>query len=980
MTTETVGNIRPIRIEEEMRASYLDYAMSVIVARALPDVRDGLKPVQKRILYAMSELGLRPSAAYKKSARIVGEVLGKFHPHGDDPVYEAMVRMAQDFSMRYPLVDGQGNFGSVDNDPPAAMRYTEARLASIAEEMLADIDRNTVDFAPNFDGSLTEPTVLPARLPNLLVNGASGIAVGMATNIPPHNLGEICDAIAFLIDNPEASSEELAELVQGPDFPTGGIIFGRKGIKSAFADGRGRVIVRARVRIDETRGGRHAIVVSELPYQVNKAALVQRIADLVRKKQVEGISDLRDESDRHGMRIVVELSRVGQPQQILNALYKHTAMQSSFAINMLAIVEGQPRTIRLRTALEHHINFRREVIRRRSEFDLERARERGHILEGLLKAIKNLDQVIRTIRRAQSAEQAKEHLMRAPFRLSDRQAQAVLDMQLRRLARLERQKIEEEYAEIIKQISYLEDLLANPRKIDFLIREDAQDLKKKHGDPRRTQIVAREIEDFSEEDLIPHQEVVVALSNRGYIKRVPVDTYRPQHRGGRGITGMITREADAVRRLLVADTHTSLLFFTDRGRVFQLKTHEVPDVSRQARGLPLINLIDINQGELVTAVVAASSFDKDFMVLATRRGEVKKTPLSAFASVRRAGLIAMDLEKDDELIGARLMAEDEHVLLATAAGLVVRYPVRHVPSRSRAAGGVIGVRLTRGDRVVGLEVARPGRQLLTITTDGYGKRTPVEEFPAKNRPWKGVIGHALTGRGARLIAARIVDDRQEVMLISEQGVVLRTQVLYERIDLPGGGQSSRGIPVYGRSSQGVTIMNVGPGDAVASVALIELSEESGSPAPKDTPAETPPPKGERRPKKPVTKQPRPKAMAKGPSSPAGQRAAPARPTTRAARPRAGTAAAPPPAPRPRASASSARPATSSARPRPSTAAAPTSAPRPRTSAGAARPTTSYKERYEGRIKTGKARGEGRAPGGREAARRRPKASSRTSRR
>ncbi len=943
MTTETIGNVRPIRIEEEMRASYLDYAMSVIVARALPDVRDGLKPVQRRILYAMSELGLRPNAAYKKSARIVGEVLGKFHPHGDAPVYEAMVRMAQDFSMHYPLVDGQGNFGSVDNDPPAAMRYTEARLAAIAEEMLADIDRNTVDFVPNFDGSLNEPPVLPARLPNLLVNGASGIAVGMATNIPPHNLGEVCDAVAFLIDNPQASSEELGEIVQGPDFPTGGIIFGRQGIKSAFADGRGRVIVRARARIDETRGGRHEIVVTELPYQVNKAALIERMADLVRKKQVEGISDLRDESDRHGMRIVIELSRVGQPRQVLNALFKHTAMQSSFAINMLALVDGQPRTIRLRTALEHYINFRREVIRRRSEFDLERAREREHILQGLLKAIQNLGQVIRTIRRAQSADQAKEHLMRAPFRLSERQAQAVLDMQLRRLARLEREKIEEEFAEIIKQISYLEDLLANPRKIDFLIKEDAHDLKKKYGDPRRTQVVAREIEEFSEEDLIPHEKVVVALSNRGYIKRMPVDTYRPQRRGGRGITGMITREADAVRRLLVADTHASLLFFTDRGRVFQLKTHEVPDATRQARGLPLINLIDIQQGELVTAVVAATSFEKDFMVLATKRGEIKKTPLAAFASVRRAGLIAMDLEKDDELIGARLMAEGEHVLLATAAGLVVRYRVSQVPSRSRAAGGVIGARLTRGDRVVTLEVARPALDLLTITTNGYGKRTPVDEFPAKNRPWKGVIGHALTGRGAELVAARVVDDNQQLMLISEGGVVLRTQVAYERINLPGGGQASRGIPVYGRSSQGVSIMDVLPGDAVASIALIELAEESGAPAPKGAPPKAPAPKGAERPKRVTTKQPPAKAAPKGPASRPGQTVAR---TERAA--------------------SAARPTVTKP-----TARAPS--PSPMTSGRRARPTTSYQERYESRIKPGTPRSKGETSGKGRSVQHRPKA-------
>src|SRR3990170_3441132 len=678
----SAGKIRPIRIEEEMRASYLDYAMSVIVARALPDVRDGLKPVQRRILYAMSELALRPGSQYKKSARIVGEVLGKFHPHGDDPVYEAMVRLAQDFSMRYPLVDGQGNFGSVDNDPPAAMRYTEARLAHIAEEMLADIDRNTLDFVPHLHASLQEPVPLPARLPNLLVNGASGIAVGMATNTPPHNLVEICDAVEHLIENPEASADDLAAIVQGPDFPTGGVIFRFQkvrrepvdgagprfesvdSIRQAYADGRGRIVVRARARIEEmSRGGRQQIVVSELPYQVNKAALVEKIADLAKVRRIDGISDIRDESDRHGMRIVIEVGRAGEAPQILKSLYKHTAMQATFALNMLALVEGQPRTIRLKTALEHHINFRREVIRRRSQFDLKKAKEREHILQGLQKALQNLDLVIQTIRRSPSAEEAKGRLMRAPFRLSERQAQAVLDMQLRRLARLERQKIEEELAEVIQQINYLEDLLANPRKIDFLIKEDTQGVKKKYGDDRRTQIIDQEVEEFSEEDLVPHQEVMVALSNRGYIKRMPLESYHLQRRGGRGITGMVTREADAVRRLLVADTHDSLLFFTDRGRVFQLRTYEIPDASRQGRGIPLVNLIDMEQGELVTAVVAARSLDHDFLVLATKLGEVKKTALKEFESVRRSGLIAMDLEPGDELVFARLAKEDDDIVL-----------------------------------------------------------------------------------------------------------------------------------------------------------------------------------------------------------------------------------------------------------------------------------------------------------------------------
>jgi len=820
MTTDTnLGRVRPIHIEEEMRASYLDYAMSVIVSRALPRVEDGLKPVQRRILYAMSELGLRPGTQYKKSARIVGEVLGKFHPHGDAPVYEAMVRMAQDFSLRYPVVDGQGNFGSVDNDPPAAMRYTEARLAAIAEEILADIDRDTVDFTPNFDDSLKEPVVLPARLPNLLVNGASGIAVGMATNIPPHNLGEVCDAVCSLIDNPGLSSEDLSDIVLGPDFPTGGIIFGRQSIKSAYAEGRGRIIVRARTRVEETtRGGRQQIVVSELPYQVNKAALVEKIADLVKERRLEGIADLRDESDRHGMRIVIELGRGGQAGPLLNALYKHTAMQSTFAVNMLALVDGQPRTIRLKAALEHYINFRREVIRRRSQFDLEKAREREHILQGYLTALQHLDEVIQAIRSSQSAEQAKERLMRAPFRLSERQAQAVLDMQLRRLARLERQKIEDEFAEVIQRINYLEDLLANPRKIDFLIKEDAQELKKKYGDERRTRVVEKEVEAFSEEDLIPHQEVVATLSNRGYIKRIPLETYRIQRRGGKGITGMITREADAVRRLLVADTHDSLLFFTDRGRVFQLRTHEIPDTSRQGKGIPLINLIDIDQGELVTAVVAARSMDRDFMVLATKQGEVKKTALSEFESVRRAGLIAMDLEPGDELVVARLAAEGDDVIAVTSDGHSVRFAIDELRSASRASGGVRGVRLARDVRLVSMEVVKAGEQLLTVTANGYGKRTPAEEYPRHSRGGQGVITHQTTDKTGLVAIARMVNRAQELIVISAEGIVLRT-----RLD---------SIAQVGRSSQGVQVIRLAPGDAVASLATIDMAAPAKASAPK----------------------------------------------------------------------------------------------------------------------------------------------------
>ncbi len=829
--TASLGNIRPIRIEEEMRASYLDYAMSVIVARALPDIRDGLKPVQRRILYAMHDMGMRPGSAYKKSARIVGEVLGKYHPHGDDPVYEAMVRMAQDFSMRYPLVDGQGNFGSIDNDPPAAMRYTEARLAPIAEEMLADIDRNTVDFAPNFDGSLEEPSVLPARLPNLLVNGAAGIAVGMATNIPPHNLSEVCDAICYLIDNPEATTADLTEIVSGPDFPTGGVIFRyetvrlpatdgqgptserRDAIRTAYADGKGRVRVRARAHIEEmAKGGRYQIVVSELPYQANKAALVEKIADLVRSKRIDGISELRDESDRHGMRIVIELKREGQPRQVLSNLFKYTAMQTTFAINMLALVDRQPRTVSLKRILESFIGHRREVIRRRSEFDLAKAQERGHILEGLLKALDKLDEVIKTIRRSPSADEAKKRLMKAPFKLSDRQAQAVLDMQLRRLARLEREKIQEEYAEIIKQIGYLEDLLANPRKIDYLIRDDTQEVKKRFGDDRRTQIMDREPEEFSEEDLVAHQEVVVTLSTSGYVKRLPLDTYRAQRRGGRGITGMKTREDDAVRHLLVADTHDDLLFFTDRGRCFQIKTYELPDATRTARGIPLINVVSVDQREWVTAVVRLpKDLARDYLVMGTKLGEAKKTPLKDFGNVRRGGLNAMDLEPDDELVSVKQASDDDHALIVTGLGKSLRFSVGALRSASRQSGGVRGVKLAKGDRVVALEIVKPKEAMLVITSQGFGKRTPVEEYPLQGRGGQGVFTFKTNAKTGNLVSARMVNPSQELMLISEGGIVLRTAV--EQISLQG------------RPTQGVTLMDTEEGDAVAAVTVIDMTRD-----------------------------------------------------------------------------------------------------------------------------------------------------------
>jgi DNA gyrase subunit A len=812
------GRIRPVKIEEEMRASYLDYAMSVIVARALPDVRDGLKPVQRRILYAMSEMGLRPGSAFKKSASVVGEVMGKYHPHGDAPIYEAMVRMAQPWSLRYPLVTGQGNFGSVDADPPAAMRYTEARLAPIAEELLVDIDKNTIDWVPNYDESHDEPTVLPARLPNLLVNGSGGIAVGMATNIPPHNLGEICDAIARLIDNPDLTVEQLSEIVKGPDFPTAATIIGREGIRNAYATGQGRVLIRAKAHIEEmARGGRYQIIVTELPFQVNKAALVEKIADLVKDKRMDGISDLRDESDRTGMRVVIELKREARPQQVLNQLFKHTAMQSSFAVHMLALVDGQPRTVTLPVALKQHIIFRREVIRRRSEFDLEKARERDHIVSGLLKAISQLDRIIRLIRGSASAAAAKDALIARPFNFSDRQAQAILDMQLRRLAALERKQLEDEHEELTKQINYLVDLLASPHKMDALIKEDALDLKKRFGDARRTQIVEQELGDFTDEDLIPHAPTVVTLSTRGYIKRIALDTYRPQHRGGRGIIGMVTRDEDAVRRLLIADMHDSLLFFTERGRVFQLKAHEIPDATRQAKGIPLINLIDIDQDELITAVVAVTSFDQDSMLLGTKLGEIKRTPLSEFSAVRRNGLIAMNLEAGDELIAAKLARAEDHVVFATRLGIANRFAVKDLRVASRTSGGVRGIRLSPGDQVVSLEVVIAGGQLLTVSVNGYGKRTPFQEYSVHSRGGSGMANFKITDKTGPVVAARAVNGTRELMIISTDGVVLRTTV--------------ESIRITGRSAQGVHIMNIGPHDSVAAIAGIEEHSDQAPPPP-----------------------------------------------------------------------------------------------------------------------------------------------------
>jgi DNA gyrase subunit A len=802
-----VGNVKIVKIEDEVSTSYLDYAMSVIVSRALPDIRDGLKPVHRRILYAMNELGLRHNSSYKKCARIVGEVLGKYHPHGDAPVYEALVRMAQDFSMRYVLVDGQGNFGSVDNDPPAAMRYTEARLAQIAQEMLADIDKETVDFVPNFDDSLKEPLVLPSRLPNLLVNGSSGIAVGMATNIPTHNLSEVCQAITFLIDNPDASIDQLMQFVPGPDFPTGGTIIGREEIRRAYTTGQGKVLIRANSETEEMSKGRHRIVITELPYQTNKAELVQKVAILVKDKKIEGISDLRDESDRQGMRIVIELKKEAQPEQVLNNLYKHTALQSMFFVNMLALVDGQPRVISLKEALQHYVEFRQQVTVRRSQFELKQAKERAHILEGLKIALDNLDQVVSIIRGSKNTDAARTELMNT-LDLSTTQAQAILDLQLRRLVALEQQKIMDEYTQTIQTIAYLEDLLGNPKKILFLIKEETQELMTKYGDSRRTKLVEQEATAFREEDLVARQQVVVTMSSRGYIKRVPLDTYRPQHRGGKGVRGMTIKEAETAALFLLADTLDTLLFFTSKGRVFALRCYKIPqDLSRTAKGTPLVNLLPLGSGEQIATAVKASFETGNFLVLATAKGKIKRTAIEKYARVRSRGLVAISLRSGDEVVSARLAGESDHIIIVTEMGKSIRFPVSGVRPLSRASQGVRGIRLAPNDRVVSMDIVYPGAYVLTVTSNGFGKLTPIESYPLHNRGGKGVLAHRIGEKAGKVVAAKLTSTSGELMLISEKGVIIRVP--------------KESIPVLGRSTRGVSLMRVDQSTEVVSIACLD---------------------------------------------------------------------------------------------------------------------------------------------------------------
>ncbi|MGA9398693.1 MAG: DNA gyrase subunit A [Anaerolineaceae bacterium] len=811
-----IGNIEQVDIDHQMRSAYLDYAMSVIVARALPDARDGLKPVHRRILYGMHDMGIRAGSAYKKSARIVGEVLGKYHPHGDMAVYEAMARMAQDFSMRYQLVDGQGNFGSVDGDAPAAMRYTEARLAHIAEELLLDIDKNTVDFADNFDGSLQEPLALPAKLPNLLLNGSSGIAVGMATNIPPHNLRELSAAISHLIDHydelDEISTDDLIEHLPGPDFPTGGIIVGREGIHQAYTTGRGRLVIRGMAHIEEIKGGRFAIIITEIPYQVNKSGLIERIAELVRGGRIDAISDLRDESDRRGMSIVIELKRGAQPKQVLNQLYKYTPLQSTFGAHLLALVNGEPRVLTLKRSLQLYVEHRQNVITRRSQFELDKARSRAHILEGLLIALANLDDVINTIRQSPDVETAKTRLMQR-FKLDDLQAQAILDMQLRRLAALERQKIQDEHKDLMTRIAYLEDLLAHPKQILKVIQDDLKELAEKYGDERRTRIAGDAKEEFKEEDLVADESILISITLRGYIKRVSAGVYRTQSRGGRGVTGQAVKEEDEVLMLIPARTLNTILFFSDKGKVYSEKAYQIPDAGRADRGIPLVNILAMEAGEKITAAVSIPGFEEDgFCTMATMKGKLKRVALSEFASVRPSGLISITLEDGDELGWVRLTRGEDDIMLVTAGGQALRTREKNIRSMGRPAAGVAGIKLSKDDRVASMEVVEAGGDLLVVTEQGYGKRTPLTEYAPKGRATGGMatINQASLDKIGRIAAARIVQETDDITLITSGGIVLRLKVTQ--------------VSQSGRATRGVRLMGVPTGDRMASLARISAAE------------------------------------------------------------------------------------------------------------------------------------------------------------
>ena len=805
------GKIIPVNLEHEMKFSYIDYAMSVIVARALPDVRDGLKPVHRRILYAMQEAGMTSGKPYKKSARIVGEVLGKYHPHGDTSVYDAIVRMAQDFSMRYQLADGHGNFGSVDGDPAAAMRYTEVRMSKISELMLQDIDKETVDFVPNYDESLKEPSVLPAKFPQLLVNGTSGIAVAMATNIPPHNIGEVINATLHLIDDPDATIPDLMKIIKGPDFPTAGLIIGKEGIRDAYRFGRGSIKMRAKTSIEKLQNGKSRIVVTELPYQVNKARLIEKIADLVRDKTIEGITDLRDESDREGMRIAIDLRRDVTPQIVLNQLFKHTQMQDTFGVNMIALVNGSPQILNLKEVLQHYIKHQEEVITRRTRYELAKAKARAHILQGLTTAVKNLDNVIKIVRESPSANDAKAELMKI-FNFSDAQAQAILDLRLQKLTALERDKLDAEYHGILAAIKNFEAVLSDEQKILEIIKDELTAVREKFSDERRTEIIGEELTAFEAEDLINDDDIVVTLTHGGYVKRIDLSTYRKQKRGGVGVTGMGTKEEDFVEQILITTTHHTILFFTNKGKVFHLKAYQIAESGRAAKGIHISNLLMIEPGEKITALIKVREFDPTrYLFMATKKGIVKKTQLSEFSSMMKRGLVAIKLDNDDELIGVKFTEGERYVILGTAQGMTISFAEEEVRSTGRSTRGVRGIKLKRGDRVIGMDKLRKGAEVLTVSAEGIGKRTPTEEYRAQGRGGKGLINMKVTEKTGEVVGIKVVTPEQELMLITTEGFVIRTSI--------------DDIGLRGRNTQGVILMKTKEDDKVAALATVTLKND-----------------------------------------------------------------------------------------------------------------------------------------------------------
>lgn len=807
------SRVKEINISQEMRTSFLDYSMSVIVSRALPDVRDGLKPVHRRILYAMNDLGMTSDKPFKKSARIVGDVIGKYHPHGDSAVYFTMVRMAQDFNYRYMLVDGHGNFGSVDGDMAAAMRYTEARMSKISMEIVRDINKDTIDFQDNYDGEEKEPVVLPARFPNLLVNGSSGIAVGMATNIPPHQLGEVIDGVLEISKNPDITIDELMEFIPGPDFPTAGLILGRSGIRKAYQTGRGSIILRAKVEIEEKSNGKQSIIVKEIPYQVNKAKLVEKIAELARDKKIDGITDLRDESDRNGMRIVMELRRDANANVLLNNLYKQTALQSSFGINLLALVGGQPKVLNLKQCLVYYLDHQKVVIRRRTEFELRKAEARAHILEGLRIALDHLDRIIALIRGSQTTDIAKEGLIEQ-FSLSEKQAQAILDMRLQRLTGLEREKIENEYKALVELIAELKGILADEEKVLEIIREELLEIKERFNDTRRTEIVMTGLESIEDEDLIPEENIVITLTHKGYIKRLPSSTYKSQKRGGRGIQGMGTNEDDFVEHLLTTSTHDTILYFTNKGKVYRKKGYEIPEFGRTAKGIPIINLLEVEQGEWVNAIIPVSKFEEDnFLFFTTKFGISKRSPLTSFANIRNNGLIALGLKEGDELISVKMTDGNKDIIIGTKNGMMIRFPETDVRSMGRTATGVKGISLRSGDEVIGMELLNEGEEILIVTLNGYGKRTSESEYRIQSRGGKGIKTCNITEKTGSLVAIKTVNGEEDLMIITAAGVIIRMGV--------------NGISQTGRNTQGVRLIRLSGqnNEFVSTVAIVEKDEE-----------------------------------------------------------------------------------------------------------------------------------------------------------